>query len=976
MWSFGGLQLTSSQRRPAAASLRPGEVFAGRYRIEATLGAGGMGQVFRAREAGLDRAVAIKLLTQVDEQRSSRFVREGELLAALTHPGIVRVHGGGVTAEGQPFLVMEEVEGARELDRCLREAGLDGGLDLLEQVADAVAYAHARGVIHRDLKPGNVLVDAGGRARVCDFGLAWREDLDRLTRTGALVGTPLYMAPEQMGLIAGRGPTPAADVWSLGVMLYEHLTGELPFFGATLVELMSAIGTTDPRPAHELSPAVSPALSAVCQRALQRDPARRYAQAGELAAALRDARRQRGGSGRLLRAWLTAAGVLAAGLLGWLAGRGPGPAAAAPARATPSASTRAPEPAAPDDALTRLAALEGLACPADELYQAFARALEAAREPGTRSTILLRWARAAWARAHWERVLEATRGLEAREARYLRASALVALGRAPEAQGLLVGLRDQEDRWGLLAAAQLGLSRGEDPAPLLRRLRARDPGDQLLGLIEAHACAARGERAGELRIHESLGPAGEALVLVLLGKAEYWLGPQLGPGERDLERAAALLERARRLGAPDHTTSYYSAAAHLATLRGDHATAEGLLREAHQRRPHPALAYLLGIALEELGRPREAEEVWRAASVRFGKAFLGVVDQQDVARKLRIERAIGQFVILDPRLPLAAQRWLDAEAKRLSPDEERQNGRTLLEACLRGRPWHLLAPGVTALRARPSAAAERVVGFVALARDRLELGRAALETAQRLAPSAEVALWLAEADARESGGDAAIAGLERLLARWPADPVAPAARALLGLLRREPVAFDLADALPDDAGPNTRVRALGYYASGRWSEAFAACELAMSRAAMADLFSTVLRIHALRQLVRQQPSEEGWRQLFASAELVFGLTDDPLLRLDVAEEALHLGQRTPWLASASVWIAAAERPEEPPRGARAQTWRWRLGEVRGLRLLLAGRSEVEVLAEWRGAPPEALGERTLETFRARFGHPPPRERGP
>ncbi|MCO5165635.1 MAG: bifunctional serine/threonine-protein kinase/formylglycine-generating enzyme family protein [Planctomycetes bacterium] len=263
---------------------------AARFRIVAELGRGAVGAVYRAVEEESGREVALKvLLERPDPTRLARFAREGEVTAALDHPGIVRVHASGVLG-GRPFLAYELVpggetlaEGLPKLDRSLR-------LRLLRDAAAAVGHAHARGVVHRDLKPANVLVDRSSgdvpRARVADFGMArlTGDSQDRLTRTGAIVGTPQYMAPEQAA--GTRDVGPPADVWALGVMLYEALVDRLPFDGDTLQQLLVRICAADPTPPRTLDPALATDLEAVVLRALEGDPARRYPDAGALAADL------------------------------------------------------------------------------------------------------------------------------------------------------------------------------------------------------------------------------------------------------------------------------------------------------------------------------------------------------------------------------------------------------------------------------------------------------------------------------------------------------------------------------------------------------------------------------------------------------------------------------------------------------------------------------------------------------------------
>jgi serine/threonine protein kinase len=256
------------------------------FEILGELGRGGMGVVYRARDREAGREVAIKLLLATPSTvRLRRFEREGATAARLRHKGIVAVHSAGQVA-GQPYLVCELVEGARDFDEASEELPLEARLRLLREVIDAVAYAHSEGVIHRDLKPANVIVDAEGNPRVTDFGLARHEGDDRLTRTGASLGTPTHMAPEQ-----ARGQRdlvgPPADVWSLGIMLHEVVCGAAPFSDTSATPLEAYLKLQNQRPPslRARGAEVSPALDALAQKALARDPGERFADAG----ALRDA---------------------------------------------------------------------------------------------------------------------------------------------------------------------------------------------------------------------------------------------------------------------------------------------------------------------------------------------------------------------------------------------------------------------------------------------------------------------------------------------------------------------------------------------------------------------------------------------------------------------------------------------------------------------------------------------------------------
>jgi serine/threonine-protein kinase len=257
------------------------QTFAGRFVVLGQLGRGGMATVLRARDVASGREVALKLADVVTDepQRLERFRREGQIAASLRHPGIVGVHSAG-DAGGRPWIAFELVEGARAIDAVARELDAPRRVALVRDAARALGHAHARGVVHRDVKPENLLVDREGRVRVADFGVALMGGQDRLTRTGAAVGTPSYMAPEQ---VAGeRGDVgPWTDVWGLGVVLHEVLTGELPFPARSAGELVAAICSRDvPPPSRRGAPR---GLDPIVAVALAKAPGARYPDADALA---------------------------------------------------------------------------------------------------------------------------------------------------------------------------------------------------------------------------------------------------------------------------------------------------------------------------------------------------------------------------------------------------------------------------------------------------------------------------------------------------------------------------------------------------------------------------------------------------------------------------------------------------------------------------------------------------------------------
>ncbi len=255
------------------------------YEVGAVLGRGGMGVVYRARQCALDRPVAVKMLLAgpfASRQELGRFRRETAALACLRHPNVVQVYDAG-DVEGRPYFVMELVEGgslARKLSGTPQPAG--SAAALVSALAGVVEVAHASGIIHRDLKPANILLTADGTPKVSDFGLARRLDgEDGLTHTGAALGTPSYMAPEQaQGRTDAVGP--AADVYALGAILYELLTGRPPFRAETDLETVQQVVSREPVPPSRLNPNIPRDLETICLKCLHKEPRRRYATAAAL----------------------------------------------------------------------------------------------------------------------------------------------------------------------------------------------------------------------------------------------------------------------------------------------------------------------------------------------------------------------------------------------------------------------------------------------------------------------------------------------------------------------------------------------------------------------------------------------------------------------------------------------------------------------------------------------------------------------
>jgi serine/threonine-protein kinase len=271
-----------------------GELISDRYRIEDRLGSGGMSSVFRATDTILERTVAVKVLAEHlsdDERFVARFRREALAVAKLVHPNIVQVYDTGIDT-GRHYIVMEYVRGRSGAQLLQAQGKLDPeiAVEIGVQACAGLDYAHRHGIIHRDVKPGNLMIiggPAGGgemTTKLADFGIARASEQTRITQVGSVVGTAAYLAPEQA---RGEEATPSSDVYSLGVVLYQFLCGRLPYEGASLAELAVRQQSEQPLHPSSYSDDVPQAVGDAVLVALESDPGRRFAASGELADALR-----------------------------------------------------------------------------------------------------------------------------------------------------------------------------------------------------------------------------------------------------------------------------------------------------------------------------------------------------------------------------------------------------------------------------------------------------------------------------------------------------------------------------------------------------------------------------------------------------------------------------------------------------------------------------------------------------------------
>src|SRR5579864_5686158 len=271
---------------------RPETMQFGRYEILGELGRGAMGVVYKARDPQIDRMVAVKTVSmwgqepEEEQEFRLRFMNEAQAAGRLHHPGIVAVFDVGENPENQdPYIVLEYVSG-ESLQRVLareKKLPLSKALKLAEELAEALDYAHSQGVVHRDMKPANILVTEDGHAKIADFGIA-KLNLAHFTIPGKVLGTPAYMAPEQL---SGEGADRRSDLFSLGVILYVMVTGHSPFPGSSATTVCFKVANREPVAASALDMTLPPQLDAVISRAIAKNPDDRYQRGSDFADDLR-----------------------------------------------------------------------------------------------------------------------------------------------------------------------------------------------------------------------------------------------------------------------------------------------------------------------------------------------------------------------------------------------------------------------------------------------------------------------------------------------------------------------------------------------------------------------------------------------------------------------------------------------------------------------------------------------------------------
>lgn len=299
---FTGRTISGRTRLPADAgaierALKPicGTTVCGKYRVDKLLGTGSMGAVYQAQHIYLRKRVALKVLLcsfDTETEAGQRFMREAQAAGQIDHPNVVRLFDVGSLDDGSPFIVMELLEGEELAERLSREGPLpqDEAIDIACEILEGLAAAHDLGVIHRDVKPANVYLAAkpggGARAKVLDFSISSLPEVERLTQTGQILGTPHYLSPEQA--MGEPDIDPRVDVWSVGICLFQMLTGRVPFDASNLAELLTCILEEAPPVPSEFRKGLHRDLDGICVLALGKAPGQRFKNARVMIRALRD----------------------------------------------------------------------------------------------------------------------------------------------------------------------------------------------------------------------------------------------------------------------------------------------------------------------------------------------------------------------------------------------------------------------------------------------------------------------------------------------------------------------------------------------------------------------------------------------------------------------------------------------------------------------------------------------------------------
>ncbi|HBP19318.1 MAG TPA: hypothetical protein DEA08_16200, partial [Planctomycetes bacterium] len=702
--------------------MRPPATTLGPYRLLQRLGQGGMGAVYLAEHTQTRARYALKLLSSaLGEEELARFEREAQAMAAVDgHPYLVRVHGCG--REGRHrFLVQQLVEG-RDLASALAEGGPLPPAEaaaLVAQVARGVSHAHGRGVLHRDLKPANVLLDRRGQPKVSDFGLAFVAGATTLTRTGEVLGTPVYMAPEQARAEACDERT---DVYGLGALLYACLTGQAPIAGrGSVLATLAAVDEEAPAPPSTLAPGVPPWLDELCLRALDKEPAQRFPSAQALAEALE--RRGAVAGGRSLAPTFAALGALVgAGLLGVLWGSAQEGAPQASPRSTPALPARStPAPPQRGPGLLRAGDPELVGLRASELFARLEATLAAAEAEGDEELALearLELLRACLRRCHYDRAEARGRPLFVApayraEARYLCGLAAVLDERGADALRHLEQAASEPGFWGALAQVELAARRARGSKPEALRVRVEELLTLATGLGEVYAERLRLHLSHVLdarrlrELHERYSD--DAALAVGLAEIDF----------RDPSRSArdllSLLERARFLAAPREPPNYRSLRAGAEALAGNIDAALPLLEPPGASVSRQRLQLQLGVELEALGRPLAAQRVWRGLGPSLSGGAARAFSQAPEALRQRVGRAMG--------VPLGGVRFGPGFAASLAgwvaelPPGLREQAASVVRLAMEGYTWRYLEERIEALgRVHEGPAYELLAAELALGR--------------------------------------------------------------------------------------------------------------------------------------------------------------------------------------------------------------------------------------------------------------------